>query len=71
MGERETEWDVRPVPARVVAVGDLHGDVRGLGAIARACALLDRGGSWIGGETHLVLMGDLVAARTRGSCSTR
>ena len=60
MGERDTEWDVRPVPARVVAVGDLHGDVRGLGAIARACALLDRGGSWIGGDAHLVLMGDLV-----------
>src|SRR5438093_2063541 len=27
------DWDVRPIPPRIVAVGDLHGDVRALGAI--------------------------------------
>jgi hypothetical protein len=54
------EWDVRPAPRRVVAVGDLHGDLRAFGAIGRACGLLDERGSWRGAGTHLVLMGDLV-----------
>jgi len=54
------EWDVRPEPRRVVAVGDLHGDLRAFGAIGRACGLLDERGSWRGSATHLVLMGDLV-----------
>jgi calcineurin-like phosphoesterase family protein len=60
MEVRDAEWDVRPAPSRVVAIGDLHGDVRALGAIARACGLLDERGSWTGGQAHLVLMGDLV-----------
>ncbi len=54
------EWDIRPEPRRVVAIGDLHGDLRAFGAIARECGLLDERGSWCGGDTHLVLMGDLV-----------
>jgi calcineurin-like phosphoesterase family protein len=57
---RNFDWDVRPVPPRVVAVGDLHGDVQAFGAIARAAGLTDEGGSWIGGTAHLVLMGDLM-----------
>jgi hypothetical protein len=60
MAMRDAEWDVRPAPRRVVAIGDLHGDLRAFAAIARACGLLDQGGSWIGGDAHLVLMGDLV-----------
>ncbi len=60
MPERAAEWDVRPVPHRIVAVGDLHGDLRAFGAIARACGLVDEDGTWVGGDTHLVLMGDLV-----------
>ena len=55
-----SDWDVRPEPRRVVAIGDLHGDLRGFGAIGRACGLLDERGGWRGGGTHLVLMGDLV-----------
>jgi hypothetical protein len=53
-------WDVRPAPRRIVAIGDLHGDLRAFGAIGRACELLDERGSWCGGDTHLVLMGDLI-----------
>jgi len=60
MTDLDHEWDVQPAPSRVVAIGDLHGDVRAFGAIARACSLMDQGGSWIGGEAHLVLMGDLM-----------
>ena len=54
------DWEVRPEPRRVVSIGDLHGDLRGFGAIGRACGLLDERGGWRGGLTHLVLMGDLV-----------
>ena len=54
------EWDVRPEPRRVIAVGDLHGDLRAFGAIGRACGVLDERGSWKGSGSHLVLMGDLV-----------
>src|SRR5206468_3115503 len=57
---RNLDWDVRPIPPRIVAVGDLHGDVRALGAIARAAGLMDDGGSWIGEHAHFVLMGDLM-----------
>jgi len=53
-------WDVQPVPRLVVAIGDLHGDLRAFGAIAHACGLLDARGSWCGGDAHLVVMGDLV-----------
>jgi hypothetical protein len=60
--DRDTaaDWDVSPVPARIVAIGDLHGDVRALGAVLRECRLMDGGGDWSGGGAHLVLMGDLL-----------
>jgi hypothetical protein len=44
----------------VIAIGDLHGDVRALGAIGRACGLVDEEGSWSGEQAHVVLMGDLL-----------
>ncbi|MBX7459024.1 metallophosphoesterase [Qipengyuania sp. 1NDH17] len=46
-------------PARIVAVGDLHGDFSAWEAIAREAGLIDAGGSWAGGETTLVQMGDI------------
>ena len=58
-------WDVRPVPSRVVAIGDLHGDVRAFGALGHACRLMNRSGTWTGGDAHLVLMGDLVGGDWR------
>jgi hypothetical protein len=59
-GDAPIDWDVTPLPERVVAVGDLHGDVQALGAILRACRLIDEAGRWAGDRTHLVLMGDLM-----------
>jgi hypothetical protein len=56
----DADWEIRPAPRRVVAVGDLHGDLRAFGAIARECGLVDARGSWSGGDAHLVLMGDLM-----------
>lgn len=47
-------------PARIVAVGDLHGDYEAWIAIARAAGLIDARGRWAGGNTTLVQMGDVV-----------
>lgn len=47
-------------PGRVVAIGDLHGNFEGWVQILRMADLLDRKGSWIGGDTTLVMTGDVV-----------
>jgi hypothetical protein len=49
-----------PMPERVVAIGDLHGD---LAATKRALALgglMNEAGQWIGGKSVLVQTGDLL-----------
>ena len=46
-------------PARIVAVGDLHGDYDAWEAIARAAGLVDGKGHWAGGKSTLVQMGDV------------
>lgn len=45
---------------RVVAVGDLHGDLDNALAVLRLAGLVDDAGSWAGGATVLVQTGDLV-----------
>ena len=45
---------------RVVAVGDVHGDVEQLAAVLRSAELIDAGGAWIGGKAHLVQTGDVL-----------
>lgn len=45
--------------ARIVAVGDLHGDFDHWMAIAVAAGLTDGRGNWSGGETVLVQLGDI------------
>lgn len=52
---------------RVVAVGDVHGDVEALTEVLRLAGLIDEKGKWIGGKAHLVQTGDIVdrAPRTR------
>src|SRR5438045_902929 len=49
----------KPAPARIVAVGDLHGDYDAWEAIARAAGLVDAKGRWTGGNTTLVQVGDV------------
>lgn len=48
------------VPARIVAVGDLHGDFSAWIDIARDAKLIDPANHWIGGKTVLVQTGDIV-----------
>lgn len=49
----------KPDPARIVAVGDLHGDYDAWEAIARAAGVVDAKGRWSGGRATLVQMGDV------------
>jgi hypothetical protein len=53
-------WNIRPVPSRIVATGDVHGDLEALGNILYDRQLIDKRGRWTGGDAHLVLTGDLV-----------
>lgn len=50
---------IQPLPARVVAIGDLHGDYAAWIDIARDAGLIDAKGKWAGGKTVLVQMGDI------------
>lgn len=45
---------------RVVAAGDIHGDCEQFEALLRSAGLLDAGGKWSGGKTHLVQTGDVL-----------
>ena len=44
---------------RVVAIGDLHGDYANYLKALEAARLIDARGQWVGGETHLVQLGDI------------
>ena len=52
--------DVWTDVARVVAVGDLHGDHAQFVAVLRDAGVIDEDGRWSGGETHLVQVGDVL-----------
>jgi hypothetical protein len=45
--------------ARIVAVGDIHGDLDALLRILLGMRIIDRDGAWCGQSTHLILIGDL------------
>ncbi len=45
--------------SRVVVIGDLHGDFDGYLAALREASLIDADERWVGGETHLVQLGDI------------
>lgn len=45
-------------PARIVAIGDIHGEITGFKSILRAAGLTDATGRWSGGRTRLIQTGD-------------
>jgi hypothetical protein len=47
-------------PRRVVAVGDVHGNLDGFTAMLKASGLIDDARQWTGENSTLVLLGDLV-----------
>ncbi len=46
-------------PARIIAIGDLHGDYGAFEALLNEAGLTDKRGRWTGGETILVQTGDV------------
>ncbi|MBT8427928.1 MAG: hypothetical protein KJO02_07850, partial [Erythrobacter sp.] len=46
-------------PARIVAIGDLHGDYEAYHDIALTAGMIDEDGDWAGGDTVLVQLGDV------------
>jgi hypothetical protein len=47
-------------PQRLVAMGDLHGDLQAARAALKAASLIDESDHWTGGDTWLVQTGDLL-----------
>ena len=45
-------------PVRVVAIGDIHGEIDGFKRILQAAGLADASGRWTGGRTQLIQTGD-------------
>jgi len=48
----------RPAPKRLVAIGDLHGDLAATRSVLRAAGAIDGGDRWIGGDLVVVQTGD-------------
>lgn len=48
-----------PQPARIVVVGDVHGDFAQFTSVLRSAGLIDNKNKWAGGQTHLVQLGDI------------
>ncbi len=49
-----------PAPKRLVAIGDLHGDLGGARAALRAAGAIDEADRWIGGDLEVVQLGDVL-----------
>ena len=45
-------------PARIVAIGDIHGSIDGFKSILKAAGLADASGKWSGGRAQLIQTGD-------------
>jgi len=53
-----TAFTTQRTPPRVVAIGDIHGDVAAFTTILERTGLIDKARRWTGGETVLVQTGD-------------
>jgi hypothetical protein len=45
---------------RIVAIGDVHGDLDAFTGLLRTAKLVDNRNNWTGGKTHLVIPGDFI-----------
>jgi hypothetical protein len=55
--DRVWQWDGVP---RVVAFGDVHGAYDAVESLLRSTGVIDEEDRWVGGETHVVSLGDVV-----------
>src|SRR5688572_3411314 len=49
-----------PMPKRLVAIGDIHGDIAAARAALRLAGAIDDKDAWIGGELVVVQTGDIL-----------
>lgn len=57
-------FDPNPSPTRrLVAIGDLHGDLKQTMGLMKMLQLVDDEGTWLARDTDLVQVGDIVDRR--------
>jgi hypothetical protein len=59
-GTTKPEFKRREAPAKVFAVGDLHGDLQAAKRTFRVAGVLDQNDAWIGGNSVVVQTGDVL-----------
>lgn len=57
--EQVSQWEWEGID-RIVAIGDVHGSYDKFVTLLKGTGLVDESLTWTGGETHLVMVGDLV-----------
>jgi hypothetical protein len=57
---QSAQWSQREAGSRVVAIGDLHGDLDQANTALQLAGLIDKHQAWIGAATTLVQTGDLL-----------
>lgn len=62
---KNAKYEYRNV-SRIIAIGDLHGDFGVLRRCLEIAKVIDRRGDWIGGDTHVVQVGDILDGGGRG-----
>ena len=55
---------------RIIAFGDIHGDLNAFKSCLRKANLINRQDRWIGGKTHVVQVGDILDRKPRGDDTT-
>ena len=58
---------VYPEVSRIISIGDLHGDFNAMFKALRLGKVIDRKGNWIGGDTYVVQVGDILDCDRGGS----
>jgi hypothetical protein len=57
-------WRYPKATPRIMAVGDLHGDLSALASLLHGAKFVDDLGNWIGENSQLVLMGDMIGGNS-------
>jgi len=55
-----TQFTFAQAPARIIAIGDIHGSIDGFKSILKVTGLADANGKWTGGRAQLIQTGDYV-----------
>ncbi|MCG8570110.1 MAG: metallophosphoesterase [Spirochaetes bacterium] len=57
------KWKFKDHGHKIIAIGDIHGDLEALASILLERKMINTKGKWIGGKSHLVLNGDLAGGK--------